>query len=145
LKIKQIVMREAYCASMETSLTEIASMMKRHGIGAVPVCDGDRLMGVITDRDIVVSCVAAGMDASSCKAKEFMTSHPVTVSMDADIEEAAKLMAKEQVRRLPVVDDRRLIGMISLGDVAVALLGNEHLVADTLRRISMPVSSAAIC
>ncbi len=137
MKVKDLAMKETYCASPTMSLTEIASMMKRHGIGAMPVCDGDKLVGMITDRDIVVSCVAASMDASTCQAKEFMTSNPVTIAPDTDIEETARIMSKEQVRRLPVVEEGCLVGMLSLGDVAMALQANDSLVAETLRKISM--------
>ncbi len=61
----------------------------------MPVCDGDKLVGMITDRDIVVSCVAAGMDAAACQAREFMTSNPITVTSESDLEEAARVMARE--------------------------------------------------
>jgi CBS domain-containing protein len=132
-------MKEPYCASPTMSLTEIASMMKRHGVGAMPVCNEGRLVGMITDRDIVISCVAAGMDASACQAKEFMTSNPVSISPDMDVEEAARIMSKEQVRRLPVLEEGCLVGMLSLGDVAMALQGNDSLVAETLRKISTPM------
>ncbi len=127
------------------SLNEIASMMKRHGVGAMLVCDGDKLVGMITDRDIVISCVAAGMDAVACQAKEFMTSNPITVTPERDLEEAARVMAREQVRRLPVVEEGCLVGMLSLGDIAMALPGNDSLVAETLRKISTPTQAVPPC
>lgn len=141
MKVRDIGMKEIYWATPTMSLNEIASMMKRHGVGAMPVCDGDKLVGMITDRDIVVSCVSAGMDAGVCQAKEFMTSSPITVTPETDLEEAARVMAKEQVRRLPVVEEGCLVGMLSLGDIAVALPGNDSLVAETLRKISTPTQA----
>ena len=78
------------------------------------------------------------MNASTCKAGEFMTSNPVAVTPTTDVEEAARIMAKEQVRRLPVVEDGRLVGMVSLGDISLVLSGEDDLVAETLRRISTP-------
>jgi len=102
-------------------------------------------VGMITDRDIVVSCVAAGMDATSCKAREFMTSNPIAVTPETDPVEAAKMMAREQVRRLPVVKEGRLVGILSLGDIATALPGNDSLVAETLRRISTPTQAVPPC
>jgi CBS domain-containing protein len=145
MKVRDIAMKDTYCASPTMSLNEIASMMKRHGVGAMPVCDGDKLVGMITDRDIVISCVAAGMDAAACQAKEFMTSNPITVTPESNLEEAARVMAREQVRRLPVVEEGCLVGMLSLGDIAMALPGNDSLVAETLRKISTPTQAVPSC
>ncbi len=145
MKVRDIAMKDTYCASPTMSLNEIASMMKRHGVGAMPVCDGDKLVGMITDRDIVISCVAAGMDTVACQAKEFMTSNPITVTPESDLEEAARVMAREQVRHLPVVEEGCLVGMLSLGDIAVALPGNDSLVAETLRKISIPTQAVLSC
>jgi len=146
MKVKDVAIKETYCASPTMSLTEISAMMKRHGVGAMPVCNEGRLVGMITDRDIVISCVAAGRDASACQAKEFMTSNPVSISPDTGIiEEAARIMSKEQVRRLPVLEEGCLMGMLSLGDVAMALQGNDSLVAETLRKISTPTQAVAPC
>jgi CBS domain-containing protein len=145
VKIKDIAIKETYSASPTMSVTEIAGMMKRHGVGAMPVCSDDNLVGMITDRDIVVSCVAAGMDASACQAKAFMTSKPVAIAPDMDVEEAARMMSREQVRRLPVVEDGRLVGILSLGDIATALQANDGLVADTLRKISTPTHAVPPC
>ncbi len=145
MKVRDIAMKDTYCASPTMSLNEIASMMKRHGVGAMPVCDGDKLVGMITDRDIVISCVAAGMDAVACQAKEFMTSNPITVTPESDLEEVARVMAREQVRRLPVVEEGCLVGMLSLGDIAMVLPGNDSLVAETLRKISTPTQAVPSC
>ncbi len=145
MKVKDIGMKEIYCATPTMNLNEIASMMKRHGVGAMPVCDGDKLVGMITDRDIVISCVAAGMDAVACQAKEFMTSNPITVTPESDLEEVARVMAREQVRRLPVVEEGCLVGMLSLGDIAMVLPGNDSLVAETLRKISTPTQAVPSC
>lgn len=112
-------------------------MMKRHGVGILPVCQNGKLLGMITDRDIVVGCVAAGVDPKECRAREFMTSEPITVTPEEDMEKVASIMGKEQVRRLAVVDDERLVGMASLGDVAIAV-ADDVVVADTLRYISRP-------
>ena len=145
MKVRDIAMKDTYFASPTMNLNEIASMMKRHGVGAMPVCDGDKLVGMITDRDIVISCVAAGMDAVACQAKEFMTSNPITVTPESDLEEATRVMAREQVRCLPVVEEGYLVGMLSLGDIAMALPGNDSLVAETLRKISTPTQAVPSC
>lgn len=135
MKIREIAMKEVYCANAATDLSEVASMMKRHNIGVVPVCEGKKMVGIITDRDLVVSCMAADMNPKDCIAREFMTANPVNVTPDTDLEEAARLMGREQLHRLPVIEDGNLVGMLSLGDVSLAL-GNDNLVAETLRKIS---------
>ena len=100
---------------------------------------------MLTDRDLVITCIAAGMDARECKAREFMTGSPIAVTPDTDIEEAARIMGQEQIHRLPVVDGEDLVGMVSLGDISMALASNDNLVAQTLRRISVPTHAAASC
>lgn len=137
MKVKDIAMKETHCAVPDTTINEATSMMKRHGVGVLPVCEDKKVIGMLTDRDIVIGCVAAGMDAKECQVREFMTSEPVAVAPDTDIEEAAEMMGKEQVHRLPVVDGNSLVGMLALGDLAIAL-NNDGVVADTLRRISTP-------
>ena len=141
IKVKEISIKEVHYTTPDSTVNEAASMMKRHGTGVLPVCDGGRLLGMLTDRDIVIGCVAAGLDTKDCQVKEFMTSDALTLTPDMDIEEAAEIMGKEQVRRLPVVEKGALVGMISLGDISFAL-GNDHLAAETLRRISTPVELA---
>ncbi len=144
MKVRELGIKEVHYATPAMGLNEVASMMKRHGVGVLPVCDDSKLVGVITDRDIVISCVAASMDVKACQVREFMTSNPITVTPDMDIEEAARIMGKEQVHRLPVVEGDKLVGMLSLGDIAIALLGNDSLVAETLRRISTPTHALPV-
>lgn len=139
MKVKDVGIKEVHCASPSATLNEIAAMMKRHNIGVMPVCKDSKLVGVITDRDLVISCMAADMNPKECKAREFMTSDPITISSDMDIEEAARIMGQEQVHRLPVVEGEKLVGMLSLGDISMALRGNDSLIAETLRKISTPV------
>lgn len=96
-----------------------ARLLYRHNIGSVPVCTEDgRLKGVVTDRDIVLRCVAAENDPETTPVREIMTKSIVTVSPNDDVREAARQMAEAQVRRLPVVDAGRLIGYLSIGDMA---------------------------
>jgi len=142
LKIRELALKEVHTATWDTKLSEIAAMMKRHGVGVVPLTLDGKLVGMITDRDIAIGCTAAGMPPQQCRAKEFMTAEPVSVSVDADIEEAARVMGSAQLHRLPVVDDGRLVGIISIGDIAVNLSNNDLLV-ETLRKISTPSSATA--
>ncbi len=141
MKIRDIALKEVKCASPENSLHEVASMMRDYGVGVMPVCEGKKLVGMITDRDMVITCLAKGNDAKKCKAKDFMTKNPRSISPDTDLEEAARIMADEQVRRLPVTEAGNLVGILSLGDISRALMTNDKLIADTLRKISMPTQS----
>ena len=96
-----------------------ARLISRHNVGALPVCTGDgRLRGVVTDRDIVLRCVAAEEDPAQTPVRDIMTRCCATVSPEDDCREATRLMAAQQVRRLPVVEEGRLVGMISLSDLA---------------------------
>lgn len=142
MKVKDIGIKEVHCANPSTTLSEIASMMKRHNVGVIPICQGKKLMGVLTDRDLVISCMAADMNPRECKARELMTSNPITVTPDTDLEEAARIMGREQIHRLPVVEDGELVGIVSLGDISMALSANDSLVAQTLRKISAPTHAA---
>ena len=96
-----------------------ARLLRRHNIGSLPVCSLDgRIRGIVTDRDIVLRCVAAESDPEQTKVREIMSRGVVSVGPEADVREATRLMAHEQVRRLPVVDDGRVVGMLSIGDMA---------------------------
>lgn len=135
MKVRDIGIKEVHCASPSMDLSEVASMMKRHNIGVVPVCEGKKILGILTDRDLVISCMAADMNPKECNAREFMTANPVAVTPDTDLEEAARIMGREQLRRLVVVEDGNLVGMISIGDVAMTL-DDDSLIAETLRKVS---------
>lgn len=96
-----------------------ARLLSRHNVGALPVCGPDRcLRGVVTDRDIVLRCVAAEEDPAQTPVRDIMTRRCTAVAPGDDCREATRLMAQEQVRRLPVVEGGRLVGMISLADLA---------------------------
>ena len=96
-----------------------ARLISRHNVGALAVCSGDRrLRGVVTDRDIVLRCVAAEEDPAQTLVRDIMTRNCATVAPWADCREATRLMAVQQVRRLPVVEEGKLVGMISLADLA---------------------------
>ncbi|MGI5963550.1 MAG: CBS domain-containing protein [Lawsonibacter sp.] len=96
-----------------------ARLISRHNVGALPVCSEDRrLRGMVTDRDIVLRCVAAEEDPAQTMVRDIMTRNCATVSPAADCREATRLMAVQQVRRLPVVEEGKLVGMISLADLA---------------------------
>lgn len=100
------------------SLAEAAKMMRDDDVGALPIGDSDRLVGILTDRDIVVRCLAAGGDPKVATARDAMSSRIVYCFDDQPVEEAADIMSERHIRRLPVLNrDKRLVGILSLGDV----------------------------
>jgi CBS domain-containing protein len=102
----------------KTPLTEIAQVMESDDVGAVPLVEGDRLVGIVTDRDIVVRAVAKGKDLTGMPASDVSSRDLVTVHPDDDLSDALELMAQHQVRRLAVTADQRLVGVVSQADVA---------------------------
>jgi CBS domain-containing protein len=103
----------------DSSVVEAARIMRDEDVGVVPVVDGDRVIGMLTDRDITLSVVAEGKDPQSTKAEEIASSELVTVDPQQDLDEALRLMARHQVRRLPVVEeDGKLVGILAPADVA---------------------------
>lgn len=125
MKVREIMTTEVATAQPDSTLEEVASMMKEEDTGAIPVLDEDELVGIITDRDIVVRCIAEGKDATETNVEDILSEDLVTISPDDDVEEAARLMSERQIRRLPVVEEGELIGMISLGDIAVKEVDEE--------------------
>jgi CBS domain-containing protein len=105
-------------APSSLSLTDAAMLMKQEDVGSLPVVDGERLIGMLTDRDIVVRGIADGSDPHAIKAGDIASRDIVTVRPDDDLDEAVRLMAQHQVRRLPVVDDGHLVGVVAQADVA---------------------------
>jgi CBS domain-containing protein len=125
------------CAAPDTPLSEVAQLMEAQDVGAIPVLDGDRLAGMITDRDIVLRAIAKGKDPRGMASGEISSGELVTVGPDHDLSDALHLMAQHQVRRLPVVDDEnRLVGMVSQADIA--LEAKDKSVGEMLADISKP-------
>ena len=138
MKVNEIITHDPQVIRPETALIEAAQKMKSLDIGMLPVCDGDRLVGVITDRDITVRGVAQGCDPKTARVQEVMTPEVIYCFDDEDVKEAAKKMEEKQVRRLPVLNrEKRLVGIVSLGDLAVRT-GKEKLAGDVLERVSKP-------
>ncbi len=119
MKIRELMSTDIVTCTPGTPVLEVAKHMKKSDIGSIPVVDNHRLVGMITDRDIVIRCIALGLDPNNTKAQDCMTKNPVTVTPETDAHEAANLMASEQIRRLPVVENGDLVGICALGDLAV--------------------------
>jgi len=137
MKLKDIMTDDVEVVSPKTSVYEAARTMRLLDIGALPVCDGDRIVGMLTDRDLTVRSIAEGRDPRTTPVKETMTSQIVWCYDDQNVEEAEALMQEQQIRRLPVLDhDKRLVGIISLGDLATR--AHDAGVVSTLEEVSMP-------
>jgi len=118
---RELMTPGAECAGENETLVEAARKMRDLDVGALPICgEDDRLKGMLTDRDIVVKCVADGGDPGKTAVGAFGTGKPVTIGADDSIEEALRTMEEHQVRRLPVIDGHKLVGMLAQADVAKA-------------------------
>lgn len=135
MKLKQIMTSPVISVEPEESVEVAARTLEHYNIGALPVCRSGRLYGVVTDRDLVTRCVAAGRDPSKTSVREVMTTRIISAKPDMDAAVAASLMGKEKIRRLPVVENGLIRGMVSLGDLAV-LEQNAYDAADALSEIS---------
>jgi CBS domain-containing protein len=117
-QIRDLMTSNPTTCDATATVADAAKLMAREGVGPIPVVDGDRLVGLVTDRDIVVRVVAEGHDPSSTKLGDIASSDLKTVAPDDDLDVALHTMASAQVRRLPVVEDGRLVGIVAQADVA---------------------------
>jgi len=134
-KISEVMTSEVQIVRPDDTLQDAAAMMAEQDVGALPVCDGSRLQGMITDRDIAVRAVANGRDADT-PVREVMSEDVIWCSEDDGTQDVLERMGERQIRRIPVVDaNRNLVGIVSLGDLAIE---DEENVDEALRSISMP-------
>lgn len=120
MRISDVMTRDVQTVSPNADLREAARLMDELNVGSLPVCDGSRLVGMITDRDITVRATAAGIAPANCQVSQAMTDEVRYCREDNTVAEVAETMSNVQIRRLPVIDnDRNLIGIVSLGDLAV--------------------------
>jgi CBS domain-containing protein len=118
-KARDVMHQGAQCVGENGTLSRAAEMMRDLHVGALPICGEDgRLHGIITDRDIVVRAIAEGYDPDTATAGDLAQGTPIWVDADADIAEIIELMIESGIRRLPVIEDKRLVGMISEADLA---------------------------
>ncbi|ERI92612.1 CBS domain protein [Clostridiales bacterium oral taxon 876 str. F0540] len=119
MKVKELMTKDVATLNADDSVEQAAKIMKEYNIGSVPVCEGENVIGIITDRDIALRSVAEGENVKNQKVREIMSSNPVVANPDMDIDDAARIMSERQIRRLPVVDNKNIVGIVSLGDLAV--------------------------
>lgn len=121
MQVSELMNPSVVSISPDESATLAARLLSRHNIGSLPVCGEDGgLRGIVTDRDIVTRCVAVEEDPSQTKVRDIMTRNCAVAAPGDDVREAARKMAEDQVRRLPVLENDRLVGILSLGDIALS-------------------------
>jgi len=119
MKIREIMTANVECVSPEADLVEVANRMKTLDVGFIPICEGDRLVGTVTDRDIVVRGLATGRDINSYKARDIMTQDIFYCFEDDNVKDVAQKMREKEVRRMLILNhDKRLVGVVSIGDIS---------------------------
>jgi len=138
--VKDIMSNDIVSLDSEDSIERAAQLMKQFDVGSIPVCSQEKLVGIITDRDITLNSVATGQNVNQQKISDVMTSNPVTGTPDMDIHDAARIMSEQQIRRLPIIQNNNLVGIVSLGDISVQpnLQDNAE---EALKNISEPGKS----
>ena len=141
MKVRQIMTDQVVRIHPEESVTVAARMLEHYNVGILPVCGNDgRVCGLVTDRDIVTRCLAAGKRASETTVRDVMTRNVIAARPDTDASAAARIMGTRQIRRLPVLENGRLCGMVSLGDLAANVECNPE-AGTALAEISSHLSS----
>lgn len=139
--LKDIMTPDVATVGPETNVREAAARMAERDIGSLPVCDGRKVLGQVTDRDITIKVIAEGMNPEQVMVADIMTSPVIWAYEDMSVDEAAELMQDHQIRRLIVIDhDKNLTGIVAVGDIAVR--ASDALVGETVEQISKPGSSS---
>ncbi len=137
MKISEIMTKDVVSLSVDDTAEHAAELMKAHDIGSIPVSTSERVVGIVTDRDIILRCVAEGKNIKTEKVRNIMTSNPVVGNQDISVDDAARIMSERQIRRLPIVSNDQLVGMVSLGDLAVEPKLHQE-AGEALSEISIP-------
>jgi CBS domain-containing protein len=136
-KVRDVMTERPRVVTSDTPVTQVAELMESEDVGSIPVLDGEQLTAIVTDRDIVVRALAKGKDPRGMPVREVFSTEIITVGPDQDLSEALQIMAANQVRRLPVVDEEnRLVGVVSQADVAIG--AKEKSVGEMVQEISRP-------
>jgi CBS domain-containing protein len=116
--VRDLMSQDVATVSPDANVVDAAKLIKQEDVGPLPVVENDRLVGIVTDRDLVVRVLADGRDPAATPVRDTASSELVTISADQDLDEALRLLAEHQVRRLPVVEGDRLVGIVAQADVA---------------------------
>ena len=139
MQVKDIMTKDIVMANTNDTLIDVAKLMAHHNIGCIPVIEnGEKVLGIITDRDIVIEMAEHSYDPYNTLATAVMSENVYFVRPEVDVKFAFDLMRKQQVRRLPVIDNGKILGMISLGDLAVSVKQDKLEISEALTEISQP-------
>nr|WP_319488230.1 CBS domain-containing protein [uncultured Caproiciproducens sp.] len=137
MKVKDIMSKEIASLNSDDSIESAAQLMKRYDVGSIPVCSQEKVIGIVTDRDIALRSMAEGQNAKQQKVGDIMSSNPIVGSPDMDVHDAAKIMSEKQIRRLPIVDHNNLVGIVALGDISMEPTLQDN-AEEALKNISQP-------
>jgi len=136
VKIRDIMTKDIATLRSDDTIERAARLMKQYDVGSLPVCTDDKIIGIITDRDIAVRSVAPGQ-VSNQRVRDVMSTNLVVGNPDMDVHDAASIMSDRQIRRLPVVENNSLVGIVSLGDISLEPTAKNS-AEDALKNISKP-------
>lgn len=137
MKVRDIMTKDIASLRSDDTIEHAAQLMKQYNCGSLPVCTQDKLIGIITDRDIAVRSVASGEDVTHRRVGDVMTNDVVFANPETDVNDAARIMSDRQIRRLPVVENNSLIGIVALGDISLEPACQDS-AEDALKNISKP-------
>ena len=138
MQVKDIMTRDVETAGIDTPIANIAERMRTHDIGMLPVCDGDKLVGMVSDRDITVRATANNLHPEQLRCQDIMSPNAIFCFEDQDVDEACQVMQDHKIRRLPVVNrQRHLVGMLALSDIALGT-GDIKSAGIAIQQVSLP-------
>lgn len=135
--VKDIMSRDVAYVSSDDSIEQAAKLMKQHDVGSIPVCQNKKIVGIVTDRDIALRSTAEGTQPTQGKVSDIMSSNLVVGSPDMHVDDAAKIMSSKKVRRLPIVENNNLVGIVALGDISLEPTLQDN-AEEALKSISQP-------
>ena len=138
MKIEDLMTKNVVTIETGDNLVKAAQKMSTENVGSLPVLENSKFVGILTDRDIVVRSIAKNENPEATMVRVAMTDNPITISPDLDVQDAASIMVEHQIRRLPVLEDTNLVGIVTLGDLAVDAK-EEIEVEEVLEEVSQPV------
>lgn len=139
MKAKDIMSKEIASIKSDESIERAAQLMKEHNVGSIPVCCDNKVVGIVTDRDIALRSSASGSDTKQQKVSDVMSKNPVVGNPEMDVNDVARLMSDNQIRRMPIVDNNNLVGIVSLGDISTEP-SQQNSAGEALKGISQPGS-----
>lgn len=137
MQVKDIMSTEVAIVNTDDTVEQAARLMETYNVGSIPVCEHGRVIGIITDRDIALRSVAHGQNIRRQRVGEVMSTNPVVGTPDMDVHDAAGLMSRRKIRRLPIVQNNALVGIVALGDISVEPTLQDN-AEEALKNISQP-------